>query len=72
MNGSGRNVPPRLLLADADGPALGQSDGAVATPGHSFVATAELKRAFATSPMADHAAMRAEIDTLLGEDRLSG
>jgi prevent-host-death family protein len=35
-----------------------------------FLARTELERAFAGCPPADHAALRHEMDALLGEDRL--
>jgi prevent-host-death family protein len=35
-----------------------------------FVSTAEVKRLFSGVPRADHAAIRAEMDALLGEDRI--
>jgi prevent-host-death family protein len=35
-----------------------------------FVSTAEVKRLFSGVPPADHAAIRAEMDALLGDDRI--
>ncbi len=39
---------------------------------HTFASSAELLRAFRDLPRMDLAAMRAESDALLGEDRLDG
>lgn len=37
-----------------------------------FVSTVELQRALASCPPVDHDAMRAEMDTLFGQDRIDG